>query len=248
MQQYKVLIFDLDGTAMISKLEASVSLKVIEAVHKAHRRLIVTCATGRTFAHALRIVKDLGITSPSIFFGGSQIVDPLSHKVIWKINIPKEKVAQILSIIRKYPSQIFLTNDPIQYTNTDLLTPKEESIVYVKEIQIDQVPLLIEELTSITDVVAHSTSSWNSKCLDVHITNKLATKKHALHELLRVLKVSKNDVMAVGDNGNDLPLFESAGLKVAMGNATQQLKDKADFVTKDVVNDGLAYAIEKYLL
>lgn len=248
MQQYKVLIFDLDGTAMISKLEASVSLKVIEAVHKAHQKLIVTCATGRTFAHALQIVKDLGITSPSIFFGGSQIVDTINGSVLWKIIISKEKVKQILEISKKYPSQVFLTNDSTQYSNTDEIVAKEESIVYLKEINNLLVPKLIEEVNAINDVVAHSTSSWNPDCLDVHITHKQATKKHALEKLLDILNVQKKDVIAVGDNGNDLPLFENAGLKIAMSNGTNELKERADFITKDVTEDGLAFAIEKYVL
>jgi len=62
------------------------------------------------------------------------------------------------------------------------------------------------------------------------------------------LNLKKENVIAVGDSGNDIPLFESAGLKVAMGNSTEDLKSKADFVTKNVENDGLAYVIEKYIL
>ena len=54
--------------------------------------------------------------------------------------------------------------------------------------------------------------------------------------------------MAVGDSGNDLPLFENAGFKVAMGNASPLLKQAADVVVASVKDNGLAEAIQKYIL
>jgi len=54
--------------------------------------------------------------------------------------------------------------------------------------------------------------------------------------------------MVVGDSGNDLPLFERAGLKIAMGNGTKELKKRADWIAPTQEEDGLAVAIRKYIL
>ena len=109
-----------------------------------------------------------------------------------------------------------------------------------------------EEIVNIvketSGLVAHAMGSWTPGTYDVHITHELATKKHALQSLLARLNVDHNNVMVVGDGGNDIPLFELAGLKVAMGNGADALKNKADWVAPSVDEDGLAVAIEKYIL
>ena len=53
--------------------------------------------------------------------------------------------------------------------------------------------------------------------------------------------------MAIGDQDNDIDMLQSAGIKIAMGNASAKLKEIADFVTLDVENDGVCLAVEKYI-
>ena len=53
------------------------------------------------------------------------------------------------------------------------------------------------------------------------------------------------NVLFFGDGPNDLEMFDYVGLKIAMGNAVPELKDKADFVTKSVEEDGILYALEE---
>lgn len=62
------------------------------------------------------------------------------------------------------------------------------------------------------------------------------------------LGLALDEVMAVGDSGNDLTMLEAAGLGVAMGNATEEIKQAADVITADNNHDGVAEAIEKYVL
>lgn len=66
--------------------------------------------------------------------------------------------------------------------------------------------------------------------------------------LARHLGLQPEQVMAVGDSGNDLTMVQMAGLGVAMGNATQDILDAADVVTTDNNHDGVALAIKKYAL
>jgi hydroxymethylpyrimidine pyrophosphatase-like HAD family hydrolase len=63
-----------------------------------------------------------------------------------------------------------------------------------------------------------------------------------------MLNVQKETAVAVGDSSNDLPLFRGVGYKVAMGNATEELKEEADYITASVEEDGLAQFIEQRIL
>ena len=66
--------------------------------------------------------------------------------------------------------------------------------------------------------------------------------------LAQRLGLTRDEVMAVGDSGNDRTMVELAGLGVAMGNATEDIKQAADVITADNNHDGVAEAIEKYVL
>ena len=74
------------------------------------------------------------------------------------------------------------------------------------------------------------------------------TTGSGLMALARPLGLARAQVMAVGDSGNDCAMIEAAGLGVAMGNATDDIKKIADVTTDDNNHDGVAAAIENYVL
>ena len=73
-------------------------------------------------------------------------------------------------------------------------------------------------------------------------------KGEALCFLLRHLGLEASQVLAMGDGGSDLPLLQAAGIGVAMANATEGVKAAADFVTTSCDEDGVAVALEKFVL
>ena len=73
-------------------------------------------------------------------------------------------------------------------------------------------------------------------------------KGEALRYLLDRLDIAPEEVLAMGDGGSDLPLLQAAGIGVALGNATEAVKAGADFVTASCEADGVALAIEKFVL
>jgi hydroxymethylpyrimidine pyrophosphatase-like HAD family hydrolase len=79
---------------------------------------------------------------------------------------------------------------------------------------------------------------------DIHITNKVATKEQAVAELRSRIGVEARDCYGFGDAMNDIHLFNAVGRKVAMGNATKELKARADEVIAPVSEDGLAAYLE----
>lgn len=91
----------------------------------------------------------------------------------------------------------------------------------------------------------HVTSSFEQN-MEVNATT--ANKGMALKALAQQLNISAQQIMAFGDNLNDMTMLRYAGHPIAMGNAVTEVKDLATYVTKSNLEDGVAYAIEKLLL
>ena len=106
----------------------------------------------------------------------------------------------------------------------------------------DKLRRVREDLSKIEDI--ERTSSWYN---NIEIMHKGANKGEALKALIKYLGIDREEVIAFGDNYNDLPMIELAGLGVVMGNADEAVKEKADYVTSTNMEDGVAKAIYKFL-
>ena len=118
------------------------------------------------------------------------------------------------------------------------------NVMYVMGCAVADGQAILAELEKLENITAASVLSWTQEGVDIHITHKQATKEHAVAELLRILELTKDEVIGVGDADNDVHLFKGVGHKVAMGNGTERLKSLADEVIGSVDNDGLAELIE----
>ena len=117
----------------------------------------------------------------------------------------------------------------------DLLKIKKELMVMDK--------LEITELCEATDI--KNGKKEIVKYID--IISKGATKKHAINVLADYLNIKKEEIIVIGDGGNDIPMFEMAGLKVAMSNSLEIVKEKADYITDSNNESGVAKAIKKFI-
>jgi hydroxymethylpyrimidine pyrophosphatase-like HAD family hydrolase len=108
----------------------------------------------------------------------------------------------------------------------------------------------VDQLGKIADINPHVLVDLKHM-LDIQelqITHAEGNKRHGVHELLKLLRINKAQVMAIGDGNNDLPLFESAALKIAVANASEALKAAADHVVASVDDNGFAEAVERFVL
>jgi hypothetical protein len=80
------------------------------------------------------------------------------------------------------------------------------------------------------------------------ITNHNVNKWSAIEFLMDKLQISKDEIIAIGDNVNDKEMIENAGLGIVMGNSNPSMKEIADVVVSDNNSDGVAEAIKKYVL
>lgn len=88
-------------------------------------------------------------------------------------------------------------------------------------------------------------SSWDD---NFEIMKKGSSKGEAVKKLAKYLGISREEVMCIGDSENDLSMISWAGIGVAMGNAIEQVKEVADYVTDDNKHGGVSKAIKKFVL
>lgn len=102
--------------------------------------------------------------------------------------------------------------------------------------------------TEIQATLGPGASASLSQPYYLDVTHPQANKGAAVHALAKLLQVPIGEVAVIGDSNNDISMFEQGGLSIAMGNASDRVKSKARLVTASNEEDGLAQAIERYLL
>jgi hydroxymethylpyrimidine pyrophosphatase-like HAD family hydrolase len=80
------------------------------------------------------------------------------------------------------------------------------------------------------------------------ITNQNADKWEAIKELMKIMNISKEQIIAIGDNINDKLMIENAGLGIIMGDSALSIQNMKNLVTKNNNSNGVAYAINNYIL
>ena len=177
--KYKLLIFDLDGTAFATGGDSLPSSKIVQAVKMAKKHVLVSVATARQLFFLKDIFKIFDLDTPCIIMGGTMIIDPKTHKIIWQKILDVSTVQQVASIVRKYPGEIILGDGPI-YKNADDFEVGECQIIYLRNPERQITESIVNELKSITGINYVITPSFIHGWLDIHITNIEATKKHAV--------------------------------------------------------------------
>lgn len=94
----------------------------------------------------------------------------------------------------------------------------------------------------------HNYAITRSLPVMLEVAHSLATKGRALRDLSGELNLSLDEVMAIGDEQNDYTKFQTAGTAVLMGNDNNEMKDMADYITADNAHDGVAQALNEFVL
>ena len=251
MNTIQALIFDLDGTAIPSKVDGKPSSVVIRSVAEAKKHCHVSVATGRPYPYAQSILETLAIDDLCILSGGAVVYSMKERKNVWQQQMDPEGIEEVLFAVRKIAGDHLMETDLESFTKYPVKTfaiKKPMNMVCIYAVNSQEAEEIVKRVQCVSGFTAHAMTSWTPNKQDVHITHELATKKHAMQALLANLNVDHRRTMVVGDGGNDLPLFELAGLKVAMGNASESLKQAADWIAPGVDEDGLAVAINRFIL
>lgn len=250
-KKFKALMLDLDGTTVPSSKDGRPSKKVIEGIAKARKKLHVGVVTGRPYHVAEHIIAELGLNGPSITTGGAEVRDAETGAVLWSKKISDETAKAILRLMRRRHLPTFVT-DNNHYKEQKLFDPKyptkDPLQLAIPDLSLSIVDDIHQELNQFTDVSVHKAGSWKPNTVWLSITHGEATKQHSILEVARILGINTHEIIGVGDADNDFPLLMACGLRVAMGNAVESLKDIADYVAPTVDEDGVVDVINKFVL
>lgn len=251
MVRKKVIIFDIDGTAIDSPGQKLPTKRLVKVTQVVNTNYYLCAATGRVWSFAEPVLRGMKLGDPCIISGGTQICDPSTGKILWQCNLRQADLKAAIAIFRQYPDYKILWND---YTDEDYLyggrLPKDinldEPVYFLEMIFVPQLiaPEVIAKLSSIEGIACILAVAQRPGFHDIHVTNRKATKEHAIAELLKIIKVSREDTIGVGDGHNDLHLFAAVHQKIAMTNGVEELKSKADHIIGNVGEDGFAAWLE----
>ena len=250
MKKYKAIITDIDGTLTPIVPNAIPSKKVTESIQKSMcKGHIVSLASGRPFFLVKYLADHLGDIGPSIVDNGAVIADSSNGSILWEANLKTSHANKILELSSKF-KLIRASCDVGALDNPKKLSPNTKvRKISVHDIAIQDADDLIDLVTNtFNDISAVKAASYEgNNFTDVYFSDALATKQHSVMKLAEILDISTDQIIGIGDGYNDFPLLMACGLKVAMENAVDDLKQIADEIAPSVENDGLAFIIDKYL-
>ena len=268
----RLLVLDIDGT--IAGKSNTIREPVKQAIRQAQAKGIqVAIATGRMYCSALRFHQDVGSTLPILAYQGAWIQDPASGTLHHHLPVSRHTAEQLLDYfeseaLRSLLSVHFYINDQLYVRQ---ITP--ETQLYAQRANIQPIPVgdlrkvLNSEPTKILalsddkDVIDQLLGNLRQQYTpaELYLTKSVATFFEATHpavnkgEAVRylaeeLLGLNRQNVMAIGDNFNDVEMLEYAGLGIAMGNAPLDVQKVAEWVAPSVEEDGVAVAIKTFIL
>lgn len=249
--KYKLLLLDVDGTVVASRPDALPSERVRRAVTSAQKKGVhVALVTGRAIYFTKEVIAALELHGPSVFNGGPDIIDVRSGEVLHRRTIAKESLKELVALALPFGYPIYTDSDEYstQMLQPDDITQEAEQF-FIEGVKTSDATHLVETLQSVKGVSVQMAVSWQEgDVTDIHVTHEHGTKRYGVEKLIELLGVSKNQTMGIGDGYNDLPMLEAVGLKVVMGQAPPEVKAVADYITGALDEDGVAEAIEKFIL
>lgn len=261
----RLLVVDIDGTLVNAARE--ITPQVRAAVAAAQSRGVRVClATGRIWPSAKQFVERLGADSPAILYNGGLVYD-FAHDEIWlRRPLALDQAKDVLRILRRHP-----TVQPHLYTDDRVYVPAMNELTETYQgkdglraepvgdladwLKKDPMKILIigerpalEAVVGDIHLLPYPVNHVFSETIYLEILPPGVDKGTALQAVAARLGLRREEIIAVGDNLNDLAMIEYAGLGVAMANAPEALRARADFVAPSNNDHGLQEVIERFIL
>lgn len=274
--KYKLVCIDMDGTLLNRHHKVDEANK--EALIKAHSMGVhIAISTGRMYTDAEYYSNLIGLKSPIIASNGALIKEKGTEEVIYKSVLDEDILLKLLDIFSKYNLKpIFHTPKKsysgsvlyklvMQYAKFTGLMGKNIKIEYVKHNKkwnsilsneknnivkcevIDKDEKKIKEVRSFLEKIDEIQLASSSK-YNFEVTCKGVSKGSAVKALAEYYNIKQEEIIAIGDSENDMSMIKYAGMGVAMGNASEEIKKIADYITDTNDNNGVAKALYKLVI
>lgn len=271
----RLIAIDIDGTLLTP--DKHLTPATIAAIHTAQQEgIIITLATARRYLNTFPIADRLGIAIPLIICDGALILDHPETKVLHMHSLNAHVAQQAVDMMVRHGIQPVVHHingiveemwtGPEELDNQwleeyfaafpdhlyrmpveTLCAGKPDPLRTVAFASEENVYSMIPEVTAL-DCSWNAIRRGNYGCAEMAIYGTGCSKATGVEALARQLHIPMSQVMAIGDNNNDLEMLQAAGWGVAMGHAPQPVKDAANAVTDTNTEDGVARAIERYAL
>ena len=241
----KLIALDLDGTLFNNK--SQISKENIKAIKEATAAGInVVISTGRPFGGLpFEAIKDTGIRY-AITANGSAIYEIDTKKCLYENCLSDETAFSIIDYLmtKRVHMDAFINGcgySPYKCLEDakDLKMPPS-----IKE----YIMTTRKRVNDITEMMREN--NYHMQKMTINFPKDVDDNYYcrvALHKLAQILNIAADETMAVGDTENDMAIVKAAHIGVAMGNATDELKAQADYVTDTNENDGVAKAIRHFM-
>ena len=265
---------DLDGTLLNSEKQLTAYTR--EVLKKAiEQEVAVVVATGRPFSGVPDELKHFPGIRYALTANGARILDMQKQKVVYENLLSVESSEKVIDILRKHHAIHEFFVDGVGYMNEDGLKNVyayfedphmaeylQSTRIPVKDVkeklqtmkcEVDKLQGIfrnqkdkqeaLEELNTLSGIVVTAAMDNN-----LEINKEGTNKGLGLLQLGKSLGISREEIMACGDGGNDVEMLKEVGFAIAMANAYDPVKTAADFVTVSNDEDGVAKAIERFVL
>jgi Cof subfamily protein (haloacid dehalogenase superfamily) len=262
--RFKALAIDLDGTLLTSR--ESVSERNIAALQAAREAgLQVILASARWYQLAERVAIEVGAAPPVVACSGAQVRRLDDGRDRFDVRLPADFTPELYAICDAERCIATVVGDEdvvvkMEHTVDPSLAPKEMRFASaLSGAGVDTPRIALIQGSGVCEIIERelaprwsdrvhfitSISSYGKPILT--LTAAGADKGVALGVACEDLGIALDEVVAFGDSGNDLEMFRVCGAAVAMGQATDEIKSAATFISARNDEDGVAVAVERLL-
>lgn len=254
----RALFFDIDGT-LVSFKTHRIPTSTIQALEAAKARGVrIFIATGRpqVIINNLHELQQRGLIDGYITMNGAYCF--VQDKVIYKSPIPKSDIETLLNFCEAQGKAYLVVGE-----NDICVCHEDEEVrfIFYETLSVDKIrevtpkeALALPSIYQITPFINKEEEAvirpqlphceigrWYPTFADITAAGN--TKQRGIDEIIRHFGLKIEEVMAFGDGGNDISMLRHAGIGVAMGNATDEVKAAANYTTTTVDEDGIRNAL-----
>ncbi|MDO5047946.1 MAG: Cof-type HAD-IIB family hydrolase [Anaerococcus sp.] len=265
----RLITIDVDGT-LVTPLKR-LTKKNKKAIKRARKLGVhIALVSGRPFNGLIDLIDDLGLSEEghfSICQNGSYVVDNHTREVLFGTNQTPDALRRVDDLLKGYKLEVSAMDDkgfytrhprPNIYTRIDSkITGLPLNIVPYESFEPDKRFgrfLILGPSREIRRFIDHMPRALKEDYYQVQtapflieVMSKNTNKGFAIRKVCEKRGFERGEVMAIGNEKNDIPMLKEAGFAVAMANAVGELKVHADFITRSNLRSGVAYAIDKLI-
>jgi Cof subfamily protein (haloacid dehalogenase superfamily) len=265
---YKLIAIDMDGTLL--KEDKTLSKETCRVIKKAHSKGIkIVLSTGRPLRGIEQYLEKLNLVSDkdyAVTFNGAVVQNIKTKEIIAEKGLTRADMLFLYDVSLKLNLNIHalthnsvisprnstytqlesdLNNMPLQIIDFKNLSKSTEII---KILMVEDPAILQHAITKLPRELYDKYTIVKSAPFFLEFLNKSVNKGVGVELLAKSLNIKQEEVICIGDAGNDIHMIKYAGLGVAMGNAFEEVKKIADYITLSNEEDGVAEVIKKFVL